>query len=176
MQRALVPISMNISPIQCRDPGFGARLISTMERLEVPARLINIEMTESTIFKNIEVIQKNLDMIKQYGVGVHIDDFGTGYSSLSLLRDLPLSAVKIDRSFVRDIGVVPGSELIVQAVVDLARKLGFQTIAEGVETEAQVTLLRDMGVNSLQGYYFSKPVPGAQLAEWLSRSESFLVA
>jgi diguanylate cyclase (GGDEF)-like protein len=176
MQKALVPISMNISPMQCRDPGFAARLIATMERLEVPARLINVEMTESTIFKNIDVIQKNLDMLKTYGVGVHIDDFGTGYSSLSLLRDLPLSAVKIDRSFVRDVGKVAGSELIVQAVVDLARKLGFHTIAEGVETEDQVALLRDMGVNSLQGYYFSKPVPGAQLAGWLQKSEAYLVA
>jgi diguanylate cyclase (GGDEF)-like protein len=176
MQKALVPISMNISPMQCRDPGFAARLIATMERLEVSPKLINIEMTESTIFKNIEVIQKNLDMLKTYGVGVHIDDFGTGYSSLSLLRDLPLSAVKIDRSFVRDIGKVAGSELIVQAVVDLARKLGFQTIAEGVETEDQVALLRDMGVNGLQGYYFSKPVPGAQLAGWLQKSEAYLVA
>ncbi|HVY19338.1 MAG TPA: EAL domain-containing protein [Bauldia sp.] len=176
MQKALVPISMNISPMQCRDPGFATRLIATMERLEVPAKLINVEMTESTIFKNIDVIQKNLDMLKTYGVGVHIDDFGTGYSSLSLLRDLPLSAVKVDRSFVRDIGKVAGSELIVQAVVDLARKLGFQTIAEGVETEDQVALLRDMGVNSLQGYYFSKPVPGAQLAGWLQKSESYLVA
>jgi EAL domain-containing protein (putative c-di-GMP-specific phosphodiesterase class I) len=176
MQKALVPISMNISPMQCRDPGFAARLISTMEKLEVQPKLINIEMTESTIFKNIEVIQKNLDMLKTYGVGIHIDDFGTGYSSLSLLRDLPLSAVKIDRSFVRDVGKVQGSELIIQAVVDLANKLGFQTIAEGVETEEQVALLRDMGVNGLQGYYFSKPVPGSQLAGWLQKSESFLVA
>jgi diguanylate cyclase (GGDEF)-like protein len=176
MQKALVPISMNISPMQCRDPGFAARLINTMEKLEVPAKLINIEMTESTIFKNIEVIQKNLDMLKTYGVGIHIDDFGTGYSSLSLLRDLPLSAVKIDRSFVRDIGKVQGSELIIQAVVDLATKLGFNTIAEGVETEDQVSVLRDLGVNGLQGYYFSKPVPGAQLAGWLQKSESFLVA
>ena len=176
MQKALVPISMNISAVQCRDPGFAARLISTMERLEVPSRLINIEMTESTIFKNLDVIQKNLDLIKTYGSGVHIDDFGTGYSSLSLLRDLPLSAVKIDRSFVRDVGKDAGAELIIQAVVDLASKLGFQTIAEGVETEEQVGLLRDMGVDGLQGFYFSKPVPGAQLAGWLAKSEAYLVA
>ena len=176
MQKALVPISMNISPVQCRDPGFAARLIGTMERLEVSPKLINIEMTESTIIKNLDVIQKNLDMIKTYGIGVHIDDFGTGYSSLSLLRDLPLSAVKIDRSFVRDIGKIAGSELIVQAVVDLATKLGFETIAEGVETEEQAATLRDIGVNGLQGYYFSKPVPGTQLADWMAKSESFLVA
>ena len=176
MQRTVVPISLNISPIQCRDPAFGTRLIATMEKTGVLPGLINIEITESTIFKNLDVIHKNLEMVKRFGIGVYIDDFGTGYSSLSLLRDLPLTAVKIDRSFVRDIGKGEGAEVIVQAVVDLARKLGFRTIAEGVETEEQVSSLRDIGVNDLQGYYFSKPVPGAQLAGWLSKGESFLVA
>jgi diguanylate cyclase (GGDEF)-like protein len=176
MHKTLVPISLNISPIQCRDPGFGARLINTIEKSEISPHMINIEITESAIIKNLDVIQKNLDMIKTFGVGVHIDDFGTGYSSLSLLRDLPLNALKIDRSFVRDIGGTAGSEMIIQAIVELAKKLGFQTIAEGVETEAQVARLRDIGVNGLQGYYFSKPVPGAQLANWLAKSESYLVA
>jgi len=176
MHKTLVPISLNISPIQCRDPGFGARLINTIEKSEISPHMINIEITESAIFKNLDVIQKNLDMIKAFGVGVHIDDFGTGYSSLSLLRDLPLNALKIDRSFVRDIGGEAGSEMIIQAIVELSKKLGFQTIAEGVETEAQVARLRDIGVNGLQGYYFSKPVPGAQLANWLAKSESYLVA
>jgi EAL domain-containing protein (putative c-di-GMP-specific phosphodiesterase class I) len=77
---------------------------------------------------------------------------------------------------VRDIGEEAGSETIVQALVELAKKLGFQTIAEGVETEEQVAILRDVGVNSLQGYYFSKPVAGDQLAGWLAKSESYLVA
>ncbi len=176
LEKALVPISLNISAIQCRDPAFSTRLIAVLDRLAVPARLINIEMTEATIFKNLEVIQRNLETLKSYGVGVHIDDFGTGYSSLSVLRDLPLDAVKIDRSFVRDLGKTLGAELIVQAVVDLARKLGFATIAEGVESEEQAIMLRDIGIDALQGYYFSYPVPGAQLAGWLARTEAHLVA
>ncbi len=176
MQRSLVPISLNISPIQCRDPSFGARLIETLQETRVPAELINIEITEATILKNLDVIHKNLELIRDFGVGIYIDDFGTGYSSLSLLRDLPLTALKIDRSFVRDLGKEDGAEVIVHAVVDLARKLGFTTIAEGVETEEQVGLLRDAGVNGLQGYYFSRPVAGAQLAGWLAKSEAFLVA
>jgi predicted signal transduction protein with EAL and GGDEF domain len=176
LDKALVPISLNISAIQCRDPAFATRLIATLERLEVPPRLINIELTESTIFRNLEVIQKNLGALKSYGIGVHIDDFGTGYSSLSLLRDLPLDAVKIDRTFVRDVGRTVGSELIVQAVVDLSKKLGFATIAEGVESEEQAAMLRDIGIDALQGYYFSYPVPGPQLAGWLARTEAHLVA
>jgi diguanylate cyclase (GGDEF)-like protein len=175
-RKCLVPVSLNISAIQCRDPAFATRLIAALERLEVPPQYINVEMTETTIFKSIEVIQKNLETIKSYGIGIHIDDFGTGYSSLWLLRDLPLDAVKIDRSFVRDIGRTLGSELIIQAVVDLGKKLGFLTIAEGVETEEQASLLRDIGVSALQGYYFSHPVPGAQLAGWLTKSDTNLVA
>jgi len=115
-------------------------------------------------------------MVRSFGIGISVDDFGTGFSSLSLLKDLPLSCLKIDRSFVRDIGKQTGAETIVHAVVEMARKLGFRTVAEGVETEEQVAMLRDVGVDELQGYYFSKPVPGEQFVAWLAKSESFLVA
>ena len=176
MGKGLVPISLNMSPIQCRDPGFGARLISAIEKADIDPKTINIEITESTIFKNLEVIRQNLEMLRAYGLGIHIDDFGTGYSSLSVLKDLPLTALKIDRSFIRDLTQEEDSKVLVQAIVDLARKLGYQTIAEGVETEEQVAILRDIGVGILQGFYFSKPVPGGQLANWLSKGENYLVA
>jgi EAL domain-containing protein (putative c-di-GMP-specific phosphodiesterase class I) len=175
-QKAVVPVSLNISPVQCRDPAFAARVISTIEAAGVDPKLINIEITESTIFKNLEIIQRNLEMIRAYGIGLSIDDFGTGYSSLSRLKDLPLNALKIDRSFVHDLGVKSGAETVVHAVVDLANKLGFETVAEGVETEEQVATLRDIGVSRLQGYYFSKPVTGEQFATWLAKSATFLVA
>ena len=176
MRKTLVPISLNISPLQCRDPGFGARLINVVEQAEIDPHLINIEITESTMFKNLEIIQKNLAMLRAFGIGISIDDFGTGFSSLSLLKDLPLSTLKIDRSFVRDIGSLAGAETIVHAVVEMARNLGFRTVAEGVETEQQVVMLRDIGVDDLQGYYFSKPVPGDQFVAWLAKGESYLVA
>jgi len=168
-KKLTVPVSLNISPIECRDPGFGLRLISSIERFQVPPNLINIEITESTIIQNIQVTRENLKLLKHYGVGVHMDDFGTGYSSLSVLRDLPLDALKIDKSFVADIGKVNGSEAIVQAIVELAKKLGFSTIAEGVETAEQGEFLRDVGVNALQGFYFSRPVPADQLSGILDR-------
>ena len=176
LNKTLVPISINISPVQCGDPSFAARLIDTIDRLEVAPNLINVEMTEASMFKRAHVIHKNLEMIKTHGIGVHVDDFGTGYSSLSFLRDLPLSAVKIDSSIVNEVGKVGASEFLIEAVVNLAKKLGFDTIAEGVETEEQVVLLRDMGVNFLQGYYFSEPVPGNQIVSWLGKSVSYLVA
>ncbi len=168
-KKSFVPISLNISPIECRDPGFGLRLISAIERFGVPPNFINIEITESTIIQNLQVTRENLKLLKHYGVGVHMDDFGTGYSSLSVLRDLPLDALKIDRSFIADIGKVSGSDTIVQAIVELARKLGFATIAEGVETAEQAEFLRDIGVNALQGFYFSRPVPADQFSGMLDK-------
>ena len=90
LQKLVVPISLNISPIQCRDPGFGARLINAVEQARIEPALINIEITELTMFKNLEIIQKNLAMVRAFGIGISIDDFGTGFSSLSLLKDLPL--------------------------------------------------------------------------------------
>jgi EAL domain-containing protein (putative c-di-GMP-specific phosphodiesterase class I) len=95
---------------------------------------------------------------------------------LSLLKDLPLDALKIDRSFVRGIGIAAGAESIVQAVVELSKKLGFRTIAEGVETEEQAAILRDIGVNCLQGYYFSRPVEAREFAGGLAKTETYLVA
>ena len=176
LHKTLVPISLNISPVQCRDPSFAVRLIDTVEQAQIEPALINIEITESTMAKSLDVIQKNLAMLRTFGIGISIDDFGTGFSSLSLLRELPLSTLKIDRSFVRDIGKNTGADTIVHAIVEMARNLGFHTVAEGVETEEQVAMLRDVGVDDLQGYYFSKPVPGEQFVTWLSKSEAYLVA
>jgi diguanylate cyclase (GGDEF)-like protein len=168
-KQPFVPISFNVSTVECRDPGFALRFVSAIEGFRVPPDAINIEITETTIIQNLQVARDNLNLLKQYGVGIHMDDFGTGYSSLSLLRDLPLDALKIDRSFVRDIGKVAGSEPIVQTIVELCGKLGFKTIAEGVETKEQADFLREVGVTGLQGFYFSKPVTADQLTAMLSK-------
>ncbi len=173
---AAVPISLNISPIQCRDPGFGVRLVTTIQDAGIPTGLINIEITESTIIKNLEVTQKNLELLKSFGIGIHIDDFGTGYSSLSLLKDLPLDVLKIDRSFVDDLGRKAGADSIVQAVVELARKLKFRTIAEGVERAEQASILTEIGVDCLQGFRFSRPVGATLFAGSLARGRPDRVA
>ena len=171
-----VPISLNVSPIQLRDPGFGLQLIGKIEKSGIDPRSINVEITESAILKNLAIARRTLDLLKRYGIGVHIDDFGTGYSSLSLLKDMPLDALKIDKSFIRGIGIEASAESIAHAVVELSKKLGFRTIAEGVETEEQAVILRDIGVNCLQGYYFSRPVEAGEFADWLAKTETHLVA
>ncbi|MDF1776259.1 MAG: EAL domain-containing protein [Rhizobiaceae bacterium] len=167
-KNVVIPISINVSPIQARDPGFAVRFINTIERHAIPPQYINIELTESSFVHSIDVVQTNLEMIRHYGVGVQIDDFGTGYSSLSLLKDLPFDAVKIDRSFVQDVGKVVWADAIVKALVDMGENLGFRTIAEGIETEEQALALRDLGVTCLQGYYFSRPISREAFATLLS--------
>lgn len=169
---SVVPLSLNVSPIQCRDPTFGLRFLAMIEKFGISSDLINLEITESSIIQDIERTKVNLDYLKDLGIGIHIDDFGTGYSSLSLLKDLPLDVLKIDRSFVAGLGAAGGSEPIVHAVVDLARKLGLKTIAEGVETEEQVKMLAGLGADFLQGFYFSRPVDADAFSGLLAQKSS----
>lgn len=155
---SMVPISLNVSAAQCRDQGFALQLVESIIRTGIEPSLINIEITESTIIRNVEATARNLDLIKSHGIGIHIDDFGTGYSSLSLLKDLPLDALKIDRTFVAEMVRDQGARQIVEAIAELSRKLQFRTIAEGVETDEQISLLRELGVDHLQGFRFSRSV------------------
>ena len=166
-----VPISLNVSAIQLRDPGFGLSFVAKMAQFEIDPRSINVEITESTIIKNLAVATKSLELLRKCGVGLQIDDFGTGYSSLSILKDLPFDALKIDRRFIRGVGLEPRANSIVQAIVELSKKLGFRTIAEGVETEEQASILRDVGVDCLQGYHVSRPVEPVEFARWLKGTE-----
>ncbi|MCB5423784.1 GGDEF domain-containing response regulator [Altererythrobacter sp. CC-YST694] len=163
----IVPISINVSPIQCRDSAFAGQFTAAIARHGLEPELFNIEITESTFMQNIESARRGLEALMSVGIGIHIDDFGTGYSSLSMLRDLPLKHLKLDRSFVsRLIGDI-GTQRITEAVADLAHKLNFKTVAEGVETAEQAELLTEIGVDYLQGYYFSPPVSAIRLREEL---------
>lgn len=163
-----IPISINVSPVQCREPGFALEVTSTILRHGVDPALINIEITESAIMQDIETASRSLRLLKDAGLGVHIDDFGTGYSSLSHLKDLPLNHLKVDRSFVSEMMNEIGSRRIVAAVAGLAKTLDFKTVAEGVESAEQAQALADLGIDYLQGYYFSRPVSVAHLKHCLA--------
>ncbi|WP_170304674.1 putative bifunctional diguanylate cyclase/phosphodiesterase [Croceicoccus estronivorus] len=163
----VVPISINVSPIQCKDKGFPGEFTRAIERRGLSPTLFNIEITESTFMQDIDGARRGLEALMHVGIGIHIDDFGTGYSSLSLLRDLPLKHLKLDRSFVSRLAEDLGTRPIMEAIIDLARKLEFKTVAEGVETAEQVKLLTEIGIDYLQGYYFSRPISAAKLCEEL---------
>lgn len=156
---AAVRIAVNVSPLQLRHRGFIdeiAKVVASDARLEVG---LELEITESLIMADVRHSVTSLQAIRAMGVSIAIDDFGTGFSSLSYLARLPLDALKIDRSFVVDMTASPQGLSLVATIINLAHSLKLNVVAEGVETEEQLRLLRLLGCDEMQGYLFSKPVP-----------------
>jgi EAL domain-containing protein (putative c-di-GMP-specific phosphodiesterase class I) len=122
-----------------------------------------LEITENLIIKNITEVIEKMRLLKQRGIRFSIDDFGTGYSSLAYLRRMPIDQLKIDRSFVQDITHNENDAAIVNTIIAMAGSLNLDIIAEGVETPEQVAYLADCGCNAFQGYWFSRPLPGAEV-------------
>lgn len=152
-------LSINVSARQFHQPDFVERVRAVLLKSgAVPARL-KIELTESVVLDNINDTIAKMNDLKQLGVRFSMDDFGTGYSSLSYLTQLPLDQLKIDRSFVRNIGAKSTDAVIVQTIIGMGNSLEMEVIAEGVETDAQLAFLVDAGCVAYQGYLFSKPVP-----------------
>ncbi|MBK7613871.1 MAG: EAL domain-containing protein [Burkholderiales bacterium] len=132
----------------------------------VPPRRLLLEITEGTLMTNLEQILPTLHHLNELGVQISVDDFGTGYSSLAYLTTLPISEVKIDRSFVNKLGVTPKSTAVITTIVALARALGLRVIAEGVETISQQNILHRQGCSSMQGFLFARPMPGHAIPAW----------
>jgi EAL domain-containing protein (putative c-di-GMP-specific phosphodiesterase class I) len=133
----------------------------------VPHHVIELEITETGLMKELQNVIPSLHRLNEIGVEISIDDFGTGYSSLAYLTTLPISELKIDRSFVRDLGMTPQSSAVIAAIIALARSLGLRVIAEGVETMRQMEVLYRLGCGVMQGYLFSKPLPPEEVEAWL---------
>lgn len=161
-----IPVSVNISVRQFLQPNLALRISEILTQTGLPAHLLELEITES-VTSDVEYAQKVLDELKQLGVEICIDDFGTGYSSLSFLRKFPISRLKIDRSFVRDIMNDRSDAQIVETIIAMSRHLNMKVIAEGVENREQLLFLEKQQCYEAQGYLFARPMPGDQLAEWL---------
>ena len=138
---------------------------------ELDARSLKLEITESFAIEDPELTRRILDALRATGVGIYLDDFGTGYSSLAYLHQLPLDAIKIDRTFV--MGMQPGTThlQLVHTVRSLARSIGVTAVAEGVETNEQLVALRALGCESAQGYLFSRPLPASEIGALLARDQ-----
>ncbi|MFN5048119.1 putative bifunctional diguanylate cyclase/phosphodiesterase [Roseateles sp.] len=136
----------------------------------VPHRAIQLEITETGLMKDLQNVIPSLHRLNEVGVEISIDDFGTGYSSLAYLTTLPISEVKIDRSFVRDLGITPQSSAVVTAIIALARSLGLRVVAEGVETLRQMEVLHRLGCSVMQGFLFSRPLPPDDLERWITQT------
>ncbi len=136
----------------------------------VPHRMLHVEITESNLMKDLHNVIPSLHRLNEIGVEIAIDDFGTGYSSLAYLTTLPVSELKIDRSFVRDLGITPQSSAVVTAIIALARSLGLRVVAEGVETLRQMEVLHRLGCGVMQGFLFSRPVAADDLQRWIEQT------
>lgn len=152
-------ISVNISARQFRQENFVAQVAEALERTDVDPSRLELELTESMFLEDIEQSIAKMQALREAGVLFSLDDFGTGYSSLSYLKRLPLSQVKVDRSFVRDIVVDQNDRAIVRTIIQMGQTLGLEVVAEGVETEEQRRMLEEYGCQGFQGFLFGRPVP-----------------
>ncbi len=151
-----VRVSINVSPIQLMQTGFVEAFLSAYKMRGLVSNSIDIEIVENTFIGSIGDVTKKLNVLKNNGINAQVDDFGIAYSSIYYLKKMPISTLKIDKAFVDGLGVSDMDNLIVKNIVNLANDLGLNTIAEGVETEAQVQILKEMGCSVIQGYYIGK--------------------
>jgi diguanylate cyclase (GGDEF)-like protein len=165
-----VPVAVNISANNLLDPLFVEKLRALLARTGVPARLLELEVTESAVMRYPDVMHKRLQEIRALGIVMSIDDFGTGYASLAYLKHLPVDTLKIDKLFITNADTDAGDRRIVRCSIQLAHGFGMRVVAEGVETQAVAELLVEEGCDFAQGYHFSRPVSAAAIeAEWLAR-------
>ena len=164
----LHPIAINLSARQLQQPDLGERIERTLREYRVEPALIELEITESVLMRNAEDVVGTLRGLRAIGVRLSIDDFGTGYSSLAYLRMFPLDSLKIDRSFIKDVARNADAALIVRAIISMAHNLRLKVVAEGVETESQVSFLARSSCDEIQGYYFARPADAEASTRLLS--------
>jgi diguanylate cyclase (GGDEF)-like protein/PAS domain S-box-containing protein len=164
-------IAINVSSIQFIKPNFLDNVKAILTQENLPSVFLELEITESLLMDSTEDIINKLNYLRSMGIKIALDDFGTGYSSLNYLRQLPINVLKIDKTFVQEICDKTEQRLIVDVIINLSHKLGHKVIAEGIETKEQLQLLKDMGCDIGQGYYFSKPVTAEKMEALLMRNE-----
>ena len=166
-QKLMLPsISINLEPSTLLQKDFNEHLFEQLQLASVDLTQLDFEITESTLMDNIDVVLPILEELKKLGSSISIDDFGTGYSSLGYLKSLPISQLKIDKSFISEVMHDNDDAIIVNAVISLAHNLGMQVIAEGVENSAQLDFLKERNCDVVQGYFYSKPLTADDFYEW----------
>lgn len=162
-----VAVAVNVSAVQFRQEGFCELVRRVLGDTGLAPHYLELELTESLLLANADVMLSVVKELKSIGVTLAIDDFGTGYSNFSYLRQFQVSKLKIERAFIRDVAVKPDDAAITAAIISMAKSLNLRVIAEGVEDEAQMTFLRAHQCDEIQGYYFSKPLAVDKVADKL---------
>lgn len=170
-----VVVAVNLSALQLRQPDLVETVSGILDETGLAPALLELELTESALMEDPEQANLVLNRLKALGLRLAIDDFGTGYSSLAYLSQFPIDELKIDRSFVRDVASNARSEAISTSVIALAHQMGLRVIAEGVETEEQLSFLHRNGCDEIQGYYFSRPIPAAAFAILLAADKRLVM-
>ncbi|MFW9609670.1 MAG: putative bifunctional diguanylate cyclase/phosphodiesterase [Aquaspirillum sp.] len=157
MEGKHIIIAINISALQFAKPDFVTTVAKILQETEADPAFIELEITESALMQNSEVLQKRLQALRDLGLTLALDDFGTGYSCLAYLKQLPISRIKLDRSFVKELPTDSEDIAIASATLSLAHNLGMEVVAEGVENEDQKIFLEGLGCRFMQGYFFARP-------------------
>ena len=160
-------LSLNISAIQYRRSDFVDNILNIIRKYDVNPQEIELEITESVLIENFREITEKMMLLREYGIRISLDDFGTGYSSLSYLKGLPIDTLKIDKSFIDTMLTDKNARIITDSIVYMVKKMGYETVAEGVETKEQFTYLESIGCDCIQGYLLGKPLPAEEIENLL---------
>lgn len=161
-------MSLNVSAIQYRQPDFIEKVLRFMEKYDIAPSEIELEITESVLIDDFTEVTEKLVTLRDIGIKISLDDFGTGYSSLSYLKGLPIDTLKIDKSFIDTVITDENTRIITESIIYMVKKLGFETIAEGVETEEQYRYLNEINCDNIQGYFLGRPMPSDKIEHLLA--------
>lgn len=158
-----ITMSINISPVQYKKKDFVHRLLNLIDKYEIDPHNLELEITESIFIEDFTPVVEKIKTLKEYGIKISLDDFGTGYSSLSYLKDLPIDTLKIDKSFIDTVIFDSPTKVITESIIAMVKKLGCETVAEGVETQEQYEYLKSVQCDNIQGYLLGKPMPSKSI-------------
>jgi diguanylate cyclase (GGDEF)-like protein len=168
----LESVAINITPASLLDKNINEHIYKHLRLAGFEASRLDLEITESVLMEDVDIVLPVLRELKDFGVSISVDDFGTGYSSLSYLKQLPISKLKIDQSFIHDLLHNKDDAIIVKAIISMAHNLGYKVIAEGVEDEEQLDYLKEHACDVVQGYYYSRPLPADEFYQWATQYNS----
>ena len=160
-------ISINISPRQFLIPNFHLDIVRTIKEIGIPTSLISVEITESLLMQDLTHARHVLEYFREHGIFIYLDDFGTGFSSLNYLKNLPVDAIKIDRTFVKDLSTSTADQAIAASIITLGKNLDMLIVAEGIETAEQADFLIRNGCDLAQGFYYGHPVSASDAEQFL---------
>ena len=162
-------IEVNLSVVQCMQSELANSVLTIMDRYGIEKKMVNLEITETVATNSPKVLLKNMKILSDNGVTFSMDDFGTGYSNISATAAMPLDIIKLDKSLIDMAYSSQRGKEILMGVVTMVDRMGFKIVAEGIEEKEQFEMLREQGIDYIQGYYFSKPLPEKEFLEYLSK-------